>query len=337
MMTPHKSGGKGTYLLDRRFPGVGRVRRATGTNSRKMFGALNDMLSNLWANGRLDVLLSIRDGQVHPMQVWAKIREVGLDRLPRIDDMIPLSSMLEWAETFRASKHHRENVQSCIRILLATTMENRTVQDLANVLRQYRETARPRMFNVVRTACQAFLRDRFGRRHPLYAAVADVPALPYRAGKVAPLTKEAMLALELPQPLYGMAWSMALTGMGPGEYWGRWEASSDRVHVYGTKRVHRERIVPRISEPVIPACTIQTFRKRFKAATGSIPYALRHTFSHWLEAAGVPQSRIDLYMGHDARTVRQTYLWHEVEPHLVEDAEHVIRYLGEAHKAARLA
>lgn len=335
-MTPHKSSGKGTYLLDRRFPGVGRIRRATGTTDRKMFGALNDMLSSLWSHGRLDVLASIRDGQVHPMEVWAKIRELGTDGLPRVDDMIPLDTMIEWAKTFRASEKHRTSTQSAVRILLATT-QNRTVQDLADVLRRYKETARPRMFNSVRTACQAFLRDRFGRRHRLYAAVADVPSLPYRAGKVAPLTMEAMRTLDLPQPLYGMAWSMVVTGMGPGEYWGRWEASDDRIHIYGTKRAHRERIVPRISEPVIPGCTIQTFRKHFKSVTGSTPYALRHTFSHWLEQAGVPQSRIDLYMGHDTRTVRQTYLWHEVEPHLVEDANRVIRYLGDAHKAARLA
>lgn len=64
---PYRSMGRGTYIIDRCFPGVGRVRRASGAQDESTFRAVNNMLSHLWTAGRADVLEQIRDGKLHPL------------------------------------------------------------------------------------------------------------------------------------------------------------------------------------------------------------------------------------------------------------------------------
>ena len=58
-MTPHKDQGRGTFVIDRRFPRVGRIKRASGTTDKKVFKAYNAMLDTLWVQGRLDLLRGI--------------------------------------------------------------------------------------------------------------------------------------------------------------------------------------------------------------------------------------------------------------------------------------
>jgi integrase len=316
---PHKIGGRGTFVLDRQFRGVGRVRRASGTTNRRQYDALNAMLSELYQRGRLDVLSSLAAGKLTPMEVWALRQQHGLDGIPKPEATLGLDKLEEWARTFRCSDKHKENIDSAVKALIEESTEGERIGNLPAILRRYRVYAKPRMFNVVRAATQAALRDLFGKRHEFYLGVCDVPPLPYRAGRVQPADVGEIQAL--PEALRSMAWGMALTSMGPGEYWGHWVQEIDRVLVFGTKREHRERMVPKVLDLATPTMTKDTFRRAFKKETGKTPYSLRHLFSHLAEAAGVPQSRIDLYMGHDARTVRATYLWHEVEPFLLSDAK----------------
>lgn len=80
---PHRIGGRGTFVLDRVFKGVGRVRRASGTLNRRMLQALDGMLSELYQRGRLDILKAIADGRLTPMEVWGLRQEYGLDQVPR--------------------------------------------------------------------------------------------------------------------------------------------------------------------------------------------------------------------------------------------------------------
>lgn len=316
---PHKIGGRGTYVLDRQFRGVGRVRRASGTTNRRQYDALNAMLSELYQRGRLDVLSSIADGRLSPMEVWALRQMHGLEGIPKPEAAVGLEKMERWAETFRCSDKHRENIDSAVKALIEEAQESERVGDLPAILRRYRAQAKPRMFNVVRAATQAFLRDTFGKRHEFYLGVCDVPPLPYRARRVQPADVGDIE--KLPEALRPMAWSMLVTSMGPGEYWGRWQQMIDRVLVFGTKRVHRERVVPKVLDLAPPIVHRRTFGDAFKEATGKTPYSLRHAFAHIAELAGIPKSRRDIYMGHDSRAVPDSYLWHEVEPHLIPDGK----------------
>src|SRR5919199_3881821 len=98
-MTPYTDQGSGTYILDRRFRGVGRIKRASGTTHLPTFRRLNEMLSGLFARGRIDLLRAIRDHTLTPLQVWDAYRVGELERLPRPEAMRPLAETMEaWIE-----------------------------------------------------------------------------------------------------------------------------------------------------------------------------------------------------------------------------------------------
>lgn len=125
---------------------------------------------------------------------------------------------------------------------------------------------------------------------------------------------------------------MALTGMGPTEYWGRWSVGTDRVHIEGTKRAARVRDVPTLFPCAIyagetlarPSITSSSFSRALRiasVATGIAcsPYDLRRTFGNWMEQAGILRSRRKQYLGHAIGDVTERYERHEVAQHLLND------------------
>ena len=77
----HRTSKGGTYRLDRVFPGVGRIVRASGATTKGEFQKRNDLLTRLYEKGRLDLLTSIRDGAYSVTEVYAADREDNLARL----------------------------------------------------------------------------------------------------------------------------------------------------------------------------------------------------------------------------------------------------------------
>lgn len=156
-------------------------------------------------------------------------------------------------------------------------------------------------------------------------------------------------------------WSMCLTGMGPKEYWvDGWRVESDRVHIAGAKVVRhglsgaygRVRDVPLVDYPVRPEITRPGFcsalwrlsERRVRAAlTDQLgraptaaesaagretfggwrvsPYMARKTFARWMEDAGIPRVRREIYRGHGKRDVGDLYERYEVTAYLREDAK----------------
>jgi integrase len=224
-----------------------------------------------------------------------------------------------------------------VRLLLTEADAGESLSGLSSVLRRYRERARARQFNLVRSAVQAFVRDRFGRRSALYAEVSDVPPRPYRPQPGRPLSPQALAAFGLPEPLAGMVWTMALTGMGPAEYWGSWMLRLDRVEVHGTKRPGRERVVPRVGNPEVPSWAYWHTQRVFRERTGHGLYDLRRSYAGWLEEAGVPITRVRAYLGHGPSSVTDRYLWREVESHLREDASRLAAYVSSHGASERVA
>ncbi|NIM48002.1 MAG: hypothetical protein GTO22_01860 [Gemmatimonadales bacterium] len=78
---PHKTSKHGSYRLDRRFPGVGRIALASGATTRRGLKARNDLLTRLYDKGRLDLLRAIRDGQVTVTEVLDADRRDDLKAL----------------------------------------------------------------------------------------------------------------------------------------------------------------------------------------------------------------------------------------------------------------
>jgi integrase len=126
------------------------------------------------------------------------------------------------------------------------------------------------------------------------------------------------------------AWAMALSGMGPKEYWGKWTLMADRIRVYGTKRASRLRDIPLVQPIAVPTISREAFKQRLEHRTKKrvSPYDFRRTFARWMESAGVTRARRVSYMGHAAGDVTSLYERSEIDAHLVADAAKLRTWLG---------
>jgi len=327
---PHRIAGRGTYRLDRTFPGVGRIARATGTNKARTFDAINAMLSALFETGRLDVLRRLRDAELHPMVAFSEWRETGTIRA---QTGTWVRAMVDWVEQAAVGSDARYSYRAQVKRLVAR-YPNAGTDELPDLLRAQRLTLTPASFRVLRTATLAFLRDTVGRRSEIYLGVKDVDLKRERTRAPTPFMVEEIAAL--PTDVFAEAVTMFTTGMGAREYFsGKWAVEGDALHIRGTKRAGRDRLVPLLLEPILPRCQARWYRPKLKAAApGHVLYDLRRGYAHLLETAGVPPSRIKAYMGHGARVMTDSYLRHDVLPHLAEDAGRVAPLLAPLHRQA---
>ena len=264
-----------TLVIDREFRGVGRIKRASGTTNPSIKRKMSRILTTLHDEGRLDILRSIRDGVLTILEVYDAYQRKGLDSLPTAATVKPLKDAWEvWADELDCSDKHRISLGVSLGYFVGVA-PSATINDLPRLAEGLRRTLggkHPRSFNLARSAALAFLRDTVKQSHALWSAVRDVR--PVKVPKRAPrpdLTPDWMRNT-FPHPetdaVDAIAWGMALTGMGAGEYWGRWDVMADRVRVSGTKRDARVRDVPLTRAPAVPRIRHRTFED--KCASGRI-------------------------------------------------------------------
>jgi integrase len=356
-MSPHrkrrknKDGTKvlvGSFAFDRIIRGVGRFRVASGTLDKKVFRRLNDMIDALLDQGRLDLIVAMKSGKLTMMQVYNAYRMGELDRLPSVDQLIPLRAALEtFATTYECSAKHRESLWTFHRYVDEQAPVGAAVAVLPDVLKGLRETvkAKPRMFNILRSVAMAFTRSHYGKGSKLWLAVAQVETLKVTAKRIKhPGTVAELLTLceklpttvwkdgvQVPCDFAGMTWTLATTGMRTiVEYFNvEWDVKDGWVEIGTGKKDKAVRRVPLIREPVIPECDYQVFADRIRLVSDGqmTPYDLRRTYANWLEAAQVPRTRRLIYMGHGAVDITGRYEWHEVKAFLAEDGEKVKGWL----------
>jgi integrase len=334
-----------TLILDRVFPVIGRIKRATGTTKPSVKRKMSEMLTDLYEQGRLDLLREIRDGRLPLMEVYDAYRRHALDELPTGPEARPLATtMRAWIDKLEpgvdCSPEHIVSLgQSLMKLTDAelTGFAEPRIADLPAILDALRDSLgkpHPRWFNLVRSAASGFVRATMKKDHRLWAAISavevrKVPKPPPRPD----LTVEWMRNV-FPAPdtdaQDACAWAMALTGMGPKEYWGRWELMADRIRIYGTKRDARVRDVPLVQPIAVPQISREAFRQRLEHRTKQAvtPYDFRRTFARWMERAGVMRSRRKYYLGHAAGDVTSLYEAHEIDGYLVSDAQLLRRSLG---------
>lgn len=357
-MTPHRDKRGGTLLIDRTFPPpIGRLKKASGTNNVRTFNAMNDMLTALFETGRFDLLAAIRKGTHVPLAVYDAYRMNRLESLPSAETLVKLHEALpKWVMSYQCSEKHRASLKSSVKHIATAARADALVPELPAIVKSLRTSMRetPRAFNLVKHAAQAYVSDQMGYHHALWRELAGIRPLEE------PETREAQtrsvidllkIRRKLNRSLAGagdMAWTIAVTGMrAPSEYWGQhgqWSAKSDHVLIASAKQKHthrRARHVPKLDVlPLVkPVCWYGKFRELLAAASdGQLqPYDLRRTYAHWLEEAGIRDTRIKLYLGHGKRTVTDRYLWHEVRPYLAKDARRLKRYLAREIRAFRKA
>jgi hypothetical protein len=326
-----------TLVIDRQFRGVGRIKKATGTTSKSVVKKINEILTELFDDGRIDLLRAIRDGHITLLEVRDAHRRRKLDALATGATVRPLvKAMREWSEAMECSEKHRVSLGTSIDYIEAAAPKA-TINDAPRVTEGLRKTLgskHPRSFNLARSAVLAFLRDTVKQSHPLWNAVRDVK--PRKVAKRAPrpdLTPDWMRET-FPAPATdatdAIAWGMATTGMGAGEYWGRWVVMADRVRIYGTKREARVRDVPLTMVPQAARLHHRTFEDHVRDRTDRHvqPYDLRRCFARWMESAGITRARRIAYMGHAAGDVTSLYERHEIDAHLIADAVKMRAWVG---------
>ena len=331
-----------TLPIDRRFQGVGRIHRASGTMDPVVRKRIYRMLTALHQDARLDILRALRDGQVSFLSVLDAYTRKALHELPVGETMPVLSSAMEtWIEDADGdySAKHLEALETSRRYFERHDATAR-VADLPRVLEALRKTLgakHPRSFNLCRSSALAFARATLKRTHPIYLACAAVEPRPVMRRAPKPHLTVAAMRGFFPNPdatdkdgkVDRIAWSLVTTGMHQSEYWGAWETQADRVHIGGTKRGGRVRDVPLVRAPAVPTLSRDRFEKNFRERMqGRItPYDLRRTYAQWLESAGVPRTRRRMYLGHGSKDVTDLYERHEVTAFLTADAALVRAFL----------
>lgn len=336
-MTAFRSNGRGTLVLKRKFRGLPRIRRASGTTDIKVFGAMEAMLVTLYDQGRVDLLESLARNELHPMVLYDRFRTQRLERLPRAELLPPLLDRFgAWIDDSDVAEETKRGRRTILAVLKRYASPSTALTDLPGILGEYRGDARqhPRAFNLTRATLMAFVRDVLGRRHTLYNDLADMQGLKVRATMTPrPFTvaqlRAAVAALGAPYGL--MAWSMAVTGMGPKEYFlDGFEVADEWVAIHGQKREGRDRLVPRVSIITPPRVgRVQWQRKWRQRVKGHAPYDLRRTFANYMVQAGIDLNRRKAYLGHGTRTVTDLYERPQVEAFLRQDAEALRGVLGE--------
>lgn len=326
-----------TKTLDRKFRGLPRLKKASGTTDPKVFRRMNHALDTLYEDGRLDILRAVIDGTVSPMQVYEAHRLGDFSRLALGQSAQPLHAEYE-AWRVRATTNAKSLISRAQagRYLETYGKASSLVHDLPAILLSARKAMERKghaaTFNRLKAAVQAFVRDTMGKGSALYRELTGIE----RLVEVTTVARRPMTPGQLRQALEPLddwtmeaAWGMASTGMGPGEYWGEWEATPAYVHIHGTKRKARDRKVPYLNGFTLqPNVSRQVFEDRLvKAGAPFKPYDLRRSYANWLESAGVKPTNVRLYMGHAAQSVTDIYLGHDILRDLAEDTVKLRAYI----------
>jgi integrase len=142
-----------------------------------------------------------------------------------------------------------------------------------------------------------------------------------------------------------MVWTMCTTGVGWTEYGqisSRTDIKNPRINIEGTKTdkkdERRRREVPLVYPPTPRLGSEKQVRKVLKAVSKKLRlqnvgiYTFRKCYSNWLVESGVPQWRVEMYMGHLPRSQTQKYQTTDTWRWLVEDGEKLRLYLEDKRK-----
>ena len=332
-------------MLDVVVPGVGRIQRHIGSDKPGLVKDVRAAVRVCIVQGYLDVLERLRDGLITPIQLYDAYRTNRLKRLPTADTILALlPKIAEFEAVYPQSEGYRKDIRLVRRQLEAVASTSSTLGDLPRLLLRlkvrYERAGAAVTFNRHKRVLMSFAVWALGQKEPpLWDELRRVPSMKYRRPKKPGLTVEEFRAgvAKLPPAHAAIAWSLALTGMNPKEYWhDGWEANAEDgyVVVHGQKRPGREdRLIPYLAPLSQPTRDYRRFRVMVHRAFGLAvtPYTFRRSFSKWMEWAGVPRSRRKAYLGHEGRHEDVTALYEDEDitaAVLKADRKRLTAYLG---------
>ncbi len=135
---PHRTSKHGTFRLDRRFPGVGRVAVASGATTATEFHKRDALLTRLYDQGRLDLLRAIHAGTLNVTEVYAADRSGQIDTLTGDRALLGANlwdAVKGWTPTSAAAKQTRRRYATSFATLERSGVlkSGATVGDLAGV------------------------------------------------------------------------------------------------------------------------------------------------------------------------------------------------------------
>lgn len=331
-----------TLVIDRRFRGVGRIRRASGTTDPKLRRNYSRMLDAFKDQGRVDLLKAIQDGSLTFAECYVAHRRHALNELIVGETAKPLAPAWDaWLESHRKDYSAKHAVSLGQSLKYLTRAKAARIADLPRALRELRGSLgseHARSYNVTRAAVLAFLRSTLTKAHPLWlqcSAVEVRKVTPKRKGvHLTPEHARNFFPAPESDPVDAIAWGMLSTGMHEQEYFeDGFHVRAGCVRIEGRKRGGRDRDVPLVVVPPAPSMHRRTFTDKLRERTVRKlqPYDLRRTYAHWLEQAQIPRTRRKLYMGHGATDVTDLYERHEVDAFLERDGDRIRAFLGLSH------
>lgn len=278
-----------------------------------------------------EILQAVYDKVISVSEVWAAYPN-KLHKLPLHQHIYIHPGFDVWADKYGArvgnstttTDRYKQAFKS-----LRTSTKGSTVEDLPNMLAQYRKQCedqeRYRAFDVAKTAVQSYIRNTLGRNNNIYRSLMDIekletePKNPQRALDY----KDVLTIMErLPEKYAVMFWALVTTGMRPAEYWGgRYEVQSDRVHIMGTKTKPSVRSVPRIGDGPKPYTTTKKYlRIALKKAWSddTAIYITRKTATKLWSDSGIFMVRRNLYQGRSIGGMTQSE-YYEIPADLTKD------------------
>ncbi|MDZ4259128.1 MAG: hypothetical protein U0974_01205 [Gemmatimonadales bacterium] len=364
----HRSNGRGSLRIDLQTPGVGRIAKASGVSDPVAYHQIMGLLASLRRAGRRDILRAVKDGRVSPLQLLDQARVGGTQTDCggiSLDDFWRFEEALRWweehleTEEDGSHRHRRNRLNGVRRILNMAPPHERSTVSIKEI---------PRLATEYRTRCvkkkmksewghtlsylRSFVEGRAGSNSPTLRALNDLTLLPCKGvvtmRRPQSPTRLATFLRRLDPRLAGTVMTMALTGMGPEEYFANEWAVREQlglryIYIAGMKRERRTRVVPWVCEPLPAECARSTFNKHLRSTCAEMPeqdrlrpYDLRRTYAVALKRSGVSMKHHADYLGHGPRTVTNLY---QIEDDIVlspeqlrdldEDARHLQTHFNE--------
>lgn len=330
----HRISKGGSFRIDRRFRGVGRIALASGTTSKQTLAKLNNLLTELYEDGRLEILRGIRDRQWTIQEVLQAKRS---GHLPYLASELILNRRLwetvwDWVPRSAAAKGTRQRYRVSFKALERSRVlaPGASVADLkrvdwAVVHRGWK--GGPADWNRLRSAVSRFLsmtlRDKY---HPVRREImARFPRAQESTGRVPDISPELFwdVVNRTPEYLRPSYVTLAATGLRVGEYLAMQEHHlqpfTQSVLVPGTKTAGSEDVMrigdavwpwvrAAIPSPVRYKCLYTHWKSACKdaGAPNLTLHDLRHFYGQILTDAGRPEVSVQHGLRHaDARMTRR--------------------------------
>lgn len=228
-MGPSRTGKNvGAFQFDRVFPGVGRIKKSSGTEKLKEFQRRDALLTKLFETSALDVLRAFKAGKITIEEIVAADRgshaAMSLQRLATTAKLA--TAITEALPRMGGAAATRDRYARSLTKLLSTvpTLATGRVADLASVdwlmlAEQWSGGAAD--WNHMARAVSRFLTVHLGDKyHPMRREIVQQIPRKKETERAPDQSVELFLRIvgTMPEPAQRCFMAMALTGMRPGEY-----------------------------------------------------------------------------------------------------------------------